>query len=222
MQNSISAQIQELKNNIPPGVTLIAVSKFKTVAQIREAYEAGQRDFGENRVQELAEKQPQLPSDIRWHLIGHLQRNKVKYISSFVHLIHSVDGESLLEEIQKQALKAGRNIPVLLQVHIAKEESKFGFDADELIRFLEERKHLSYSQAPVHGLMGMATNTEDQEQVRKEFRELKELFGRCKRSYFQENPDFNTLSMGMSSDYNIAVEEGSTMIRVGSAIFGNR
>lgn len=202
------------------GATLVAVSKTKPVDAIREMYDAGQRDFGENKVQEMQEKAPQLPDDIRWHLIGHLQRNKVKYIASYVHMIHAVDSPELLAEIDKQAARVNRVIPVLLQVHIAEEETKFGFDAEELRAFLGDRP--VYQNVRISGLMGMATFTDDMTQVRKEFHGLKLLFDELKQTYFAGDEHFMHLSMGMSSDYEIALEEGSTLVRIGTLLFGAR
>ncbi len=208
----------------PTQTQLIAVSKTKPVTDIQAFYDAGQRVFGENKVQEMTEKYEQLPKDIQWHLIGHLQTNKVKYIAPFVHLIHSVDSLKLLQEIEKQAAKANRTILVLLQVYIAQEETKFGMDETELKALLDV-----YSVQPEHfghvkivGLMGMATNTEDQEQIHREFRSLKTLFEQLKTIYFSEDETFREVSMGMSSDYQIAAAEGSTMVRVGSLLFGSR
>lgn len=212
---------EELK---PQQVTLVAVSKTKPVADIQELYDMGQRDFGENYVQELAEKQVVLPNDIRWHFIGHLQSNKVKYIAPFVHLIHGVDSHKLLLEIDKQAKKSDRVINCLLQVHIAQEETKFGFNEEELFqamdaihkyKLMNELQHVE-----VMGLMGMASLTADAEQVRKEFKYLKLLFDQCKR--LPGHAGLNTLSMGMSGDYRIAIEEGSTLVRIGSLLFGAR
>jgi pyridoxal phosphate enzyme (YggS family) len=214
---SIASNISELKEQLPEAVTLIAVSKTKTNEQILEAYNAGQRDFGENRVQEILPKHETLPKDIRWHLIGHLQTNKVKQIAPFVHLIHSVDSEKLLAEINKQAGNCKRIIPVLLQIFIAQEETKFGFSFEEAEAILTSAEQ-NYSNVRIEGFMGMATNTEDQEQVRKEFHGLNKFF----HQYKMENGKYKILSMGMSSDWKIAVEEGSTMIRVGSTIFGDR
>lgn len=205
-------------------VTLVAVSKTKPAAEIQELYDEGQRDFGENYVQELAEKQLLLPNDIRWHFIGHLQSNKVKYIAPFVHLIHGVDSYKLLLEIDKQARKFDRVIHCLLQIHVAQEETKFGFNELELMdamdaihkyKLLNELKNVE-----VKGLMGMASFTEDMEQVRKEFKYLKLLFDHC--ASLPWNTQFDTLSMGMSSDYQLAVEEGSTLVRIGSLLFGSR
>lgn len=201
---------------------LIAVSKRKPNADILQAYEAGHHDFGENQVQEMVSKQPELPSDIHWHMIGHLQRNKVKYLAPFVHLIHSVDSSRLLAEIEKQATKCGRVIPCLLQVHIAKEQTKFGFNKDEVLELVNSEMVKSLKSTKIHGLMGMATNTENQNQVKKEFQDLKSLFEHIASLDLPESIEMKELSMGMTSDYEIALESGSTMIRVGSAIFGPR
>jgi pyridoxal phosphate enzyme (YggS family) len=213
---SVSAAIENFKKEIPQNVTLIAVSKTKHISLIQEAYASGQRDFGENKVQELVEKQEVLPDDIRWHMIGHLQRNKVKYIAPFVHLIHGVDSLRLLKEIDKQGAKINRCIPVLLQVHISQEDTKFGFDSNELKEAINECKVLDWIKPC--GLMGMATFTSDLDQVRREFQGLKDLFDEY-QSNFGENP---TLSMGMSGDYKVAIDQGSTMIRIGSSLFGSR
>ncbi len=212
----VSAAIENFKKEIPHNVTLIAVSKTKPISLIQEAYATGQRDFGENKVQELVEKQGVLPDDIRWHMIGHLQRNKVKYIAPFVHLIHGVDSLRLLKEINKQGAKINRSIPVLLQVHISQEDTKFGFDSNELKEAINECKVLEWIKPC--GLMGMATFTSDLDQVRREFQGLKDLFDEY-QSNFGENP---TLSMGMSGDYKVAIDQGSTMIRIGSSLFGSR
>jgi pyridoxal phosphate enzyme (YggS family) len=217
---SIQENLLRIKSELPPEVTLIAVSKTKSNEQILEAYNAGQRDFGENRVQEIVPKHEALPKDIRWHLIGHLQTNKVKYIAPFVHLIHSVDSETLLAEINKQAKKCNRVIPVLLQIFIAQEETKFGFSFEEAEKILSENPEVKYPNVKIEGLMGMATNTEDVKQVRNEFNSLKNFCNKIKHN--TQYPILNTLSMGMSSDYKIAIEEGSTMIRVGSSVFGER
>lgn len=204
------------------GAKLIAVSKTKTVAQIKEFYDAGHRAFGENKVQELLDKKEQLPTDIEWHLIGHLQSNKVKYIAPFVALIHGVDNEKLLLEINKQGQKIGRKINVLFQVYIAQEETKFGWSKEELILFLQEQKHQNIDYINICGLMGMATNTDSEAQIRKEFSGLKLFFDKLKQDFFEQEKDFNILSMGMSSDYKIALEEGASMIRIGSTLFGER
>ncbi len=201
---------------------LVAVSKTHPVEAIREAYETGQRIFGENKVQELMEKQPLLPADIQWHLIGHLQTNKVKYIAPFVALIHSVDSAKLLEEINKQAKKVNRVIDCLLQVYIAKEDTKFGFDEEELLNFIQSETFKNLKYIKVIGLMGMATFTDNTGQVRNEFRSLKNLFDKINNLDLSTNIEMKELSMGMSQDYPIALEEGSTLVRVGTAIFGSR
>lgn len=203
-------------------VTLVAVSKTKPVEDIVALYELGQRDFGENYVQELVDKQAQLPKDIRWHFIGHLQSNKVKYIAPFVHLIHGVDSLKLLKEINKEAGKNSRAIDVLLQVHIAQEETKFGMDEEELNLTMSEFENLKMSNVNVVGLMGMASFSDDLEKVRGEFRNLKMLFNTNADKFATHHSPFTTLSMGMSGDYAIAVEEGSTMVRIGSLLFGAR
>lgn len=202
-------------------VTLVAVSKIKPVPDIQKLYDLGQRDFGENYVQELVEKQPQLPADIRWHFIGHLQSNKVKYIAPFVHLIHGVDSQKLLKEINKQAAKLNRVIPVLLQVYIAREESKFGLDASELEALLTAEETATFNNIRIEGLMGMASFTSDTNAVREEFRTLKSLADRW-ASHITENIQLRTLSFGMSGDYALAIEEGSNMVRIGSLLFGAR
>ncbi len=217
----IADALQRLKAEIPEGTRLVAVSKTKPISAILEAYEAGQRDFGENYVQELVEKQAAgLPDNLHWHFIGHLQRNKVKYIASFVHLIHGVDSLKLLQEIDKQAQKNERIIDVLLQVHIAREESKFGFDEKELSELTQAETFHNLAHVRVRGLMGMASNTSNLEQVTTEFRGLYVLFNKLRQENFPEN--FDILSMGMSGDYKLAIEEGSTMVRIGSLIFGSR
>ena len=206
------------------GTTLVAVSKTKPAAAVQVLYEAGQRDFGENYVQELVEKQDWLAEELRWHVIGHLQSNKVKYIAPFVHCIHSVDSFKLLLEINKQAAKNERVIDVLLQLHIASEETKFGMDSHELLTLLEyyEAQQEKLQHIRIRGLMGMASFTEDEQQLRSEFRQLKNTFENLKRSNFLFRDHFDTCSMGMSSDYKIAVEEGSTLVRIGSLLFGAR
>ena len=219
----IKANLEAVKNSfINPDCQLVSVSKTKPVELLMEAYDAGVRDFGENKVQEIQEKQPQMPSDVRWHMIGHLQRNKVKYIAEFVHLIHGVDSFRLLREIEKQGKKVNRKIPVLLQIHIAEEESKFGFDREELFEMLENEDFKKFQHVHILGLMGMATFTENSDQVRKEFRSLKSLFDELKEKPLPDFVEMQELSMGMSGDYQIAQEEGSTMVRIGSAIFGAR
>jgi pyridoxal phosphate enzyme (YggS family) len=208
-------------------VGLVAVSKTKPAEDIRELYKLGQRDFGENYVQEMLEKQLQLPADIRWHFIGHLQSNKVKLIAPFVHLIHGVDSFRLLMEINKQANKCGRVIACLLQVHIATEETKFGFDEAELMDTLKNPELIAAGHIQIIGLMGMASFSTDQEQIRGEFRYLKSLYDQCSKtlnllSPRPAGPGFSVLSMGMSSDYTWAIAEGSTLVRIGSLIFGER
>jgi PLP dependent protein len=203
------------------GVTLVAVSKTKPVAEIRALYDLGQRDFGENYVQEVVDKQPQLPQDIRWHFIGHLQRNKVKYIAPFVHLIHAIDSFTLLQEVDKQAAKNNRIIPVLLQVHIAAEETKFGLNEAELNALIADVADVPLHHIRIQGLMGMASFTEDVEKIKSEFRFLRNLFQKY-ASLKTSNLHFTQLSMGMSSDYLLAVEEGSTVVRIGSLLFGAR
>ncbi|WP_224996493.1 YggS family pyridoxal phosphate-dependent enzyme [Cesiribacter sp. SM1] len=220
---NIQENIQRFKNILNnENVTLIAVSKTHPAELVLEAYSEGLKNFGENKVQEMVDKFEQLPKDINWHMIGHLQRNKVKYIASFVHLIHSVDSERLLQEIDKQGQKVGRVINCLLQVHIAREETKFGLSEEELFSLLNNPELQQLKHVHINGLMGMATNTADGELIRQEFRYLKNLFDQIRLDYPLDNISMNELSMGMSSDYTIALEEGSTMVRVGSAIFGNR
>jgi pyridoxal phosphate enzyme (YggS family) len=203
-------------------VKLVAVSKFQDAEAVLEAYQAGQRVFGENIVQELVEKQEKLPKDIEWHLIGHLQTNKVKYIAPFISVIESVDSLKLLQEIDKQAAKNKRVIDCLLQVYIADEETKFGLSFDEVVELLRSQEFNALKHVRIVGLMGIATNTEVDKQIRDEFQELKVLFEGIKLSYFRKDEYFKEVSMGMSSDYKIAVEEGSTMVRIGSNIFGKR
>ncbi len=218
----IKDNLEKIKNSIPGHVKLVAVSKTKPVNDILTAYKSGHKIFGENKVQELAEKQVQLPNDIEWHMIGHLQRNKVKYIASFVHLIHGVDSFRLLEEIDKQANKNNRVIDCLLQVHIAKEETKYGFSFDEIHTILGSDEFKALTNIKITGLMGMATFTDNNDLVREEFKTLKYLFKELKNKHFDKDDCFNELSMGMSGDYQIAIEEGSTIVRIGSLIFGAR
>ncbi|WP_421830990.1 YggS family pyridoxal phosphate-dependent enzyme [Larkinella sp.] len=218
---TIATNIQQIEQQLPEQTKLIAVTKTKPVALLQEAYDAGCRRFGENKVQEMVEKQPQLPADIEWHLIGHLQTNKVKYMAPFVSLIHSVDSLKVLEEINKQGVRHARVIDCLLQIHIAQEETKFGFDEAEADALLNSPELDQLTNVRIVGLMGMATNTDDEAQIRQEFRTLKQLFDRLS-TLQKPNVVFQELSMGMSSDYLIAIEEGSTMVRVGSAIFGTR
>ena len=211
----IAENLKQLKKEIPEKVSLVAVSKTKSAESIQEAYNAGQRDFGENKVQEMVQKWELLPRDIQWHMIGHVQRNKVKYMAPFVHLIHGVDTQKLLLEIEKQAAKNDRVINCLLQVHIAEESSKFGFEPNEVAAILKQNQSLSHVN--IIGLMGMATFTDDKEQIKREFQQLKSLFDELFAS--KPNP---VLSMGMSGDYPLAIATGSNMIRVGSLLFGAR
>jgi len=219
---NIKNNINNFSQNLPPGFKLIAVSKTKPVEEILEAYQAGQRRFGENKVQELVPKYEALPKDIEWHMIGHLQSNKVKYIAPFVKLIHSVDSVRLLEEINKQAAKVNRIIPCLLQIHISEEETKYGFSEDEALELLQSQDFRKLQNIIIVGLMGMATLTDNVELIKREFKGLKLLFEKIKSSPVSSQVEMNELSMGMSNDYQIALEEGSTMIRVGTAIFGAR
>lgn len=219
---SIASNIRRIGSELPPGVKLVAVSKFHPAGMIREAYEAGQRVFGESKAQELTAKQAELPSDIEWHFIGHLQTNKVKYIAPFIHTIHSIDSLGLLQEVDKQAARSNRNIRVLLQVHVAAEDTKFGLTPGACEELVRSGAFAVCRHVTVCGLMGMATNTDDTERIRKEFRTLHSLFEMLKDRDFRDNPAFTELSMGMSHDYRLAVEEGSTLVRVGSLIFGDR
>jgi len=218
---SIKSNLNTINNTLPAHVKLIAVSKTKPVSEILEAYKAGHRAFGENKIQEMAEKFEELPKDIEWHMIGHLQRNKVKYLSSFVHLIHGVDSLKTLKEINKQAIKNNRVINCLLQLKIAKEDTKFGLSFQEVEEILISEEFKSLSNVNIQGLMGMASFTDDEKIVRAEFKTLKNYFNNLK---IHNSTNFNPtiISMGMSGDYKIAIEEGSTMVRVGSAIFGTR
>lgn len=220
---SIAANLTVLKNEVDRlNVKLIAVSKTKSEAEIMEAYDAGQRVFGENQVQELAEKYEHLPKDIEWHLIGHLQTNKVKYIAPFVSLIHSVDSLKLLKEIDKQAEKNKRVIDCLLQIYIADEYTKFGLGFDEAVELLRSPELTDLKHIRITGVMGIATNTENEKQLKEEFYELYTFFEGLKKAFFGNAPYFKEVSMGMSSDYKLAIEQGSTMIRLGSSIFGKR
>lgn len=222
MMNDIAQNIEKVLNEIPDNIQLVAVSKTKPVEVIKEAYDAGFRIFGENRVQELIEKQPQLPDDIRWHMIGHLQTNKVKYIASFVDMIESVDSLKLLNTINKEAEKANRQIDCLLQFHIAQEESKYGFRIEEVEEMLSSDilKQLPYIR--LKGVMGMGTFTDDQNVLIAEFSYLKSLYDKLKENFFGSDSAFKEVSMGMSGDYKLAIREGSTMIRLGTSIFGRR
>lgn len=216
----IAEQLQQIKCSLPEKVTLVAVSKTKPVEDLLEAYNAGQRIFGENKVQEMCDKHDLLPKDIEWHLIGHLQTNKVKYIAPFVALIHGVDSLKLLQEINKQGEKIKRVIPVLLQFYIAKEDTKFGLSLAEAIEVLESKDAFNYCE--IRGIMGMASFTENEDQVKAEFAQLKSHFDLIKSTYFKNDAFFSIVSMGMSGDYKLAIEEGSTMVRIGSSIFGSR
>ncbi|MFZ9003858.1 MAG: YggS family pyridoxal phosphate-dependent enzyme [Robiginitalea sp.] len=215
---NVAENLKKIKDSLPSHVSLVAVSKTKSESEIMAAYGAGQRIFGENKIQEMAAKWEALPKDIEWHMIGHVQRNKVKYMAGFVSLVHGVDSVRLLRELDKRAAQYDRVIDCLLQVHIARETTKFGFDRDELRNLFEDEALSQLQHVRIRGLMGMATFTEDMEQVRSEFRNLKSLYDEFSNS--REGMDI--LSMGMSGDYTIAVEEGSTMIRIGSSIFGLR
>lgn len=219
---SITDNINTIKKELPTGVRLVAVSKFHPAGAIREAYNTGHRVFGESRMQELNTKHSILPDDIEWHFIGHLQTNKVKSILSYVHTIESIDSWKLLEEVEKQAAIIQKSVRCLLEVHIAQENSKYGLSLDECRHFFSSGEWKKYKFAQISGLMGMATNTEDKNQIRKEFKNLKLFFDEIKNNYLSDNINFSELSMGMSGDYHIAIEEGSTMIRVGTSIFGNR
>lgn len=220
---SIADNLLKYKSEIESdGVKLVAVSKNHPVEAVKEAYDAGQRVFGENLVQEMVEKQAQLPQDIEWHLIGHLQTNKVKYIAPFVKLIESVDSLKLLKEIDKQAAKHNRVIDCLLQIYIADEDTKFGLGFDEAVELLRSEEFDALQNVRIIGLMGIATNTSSEEQTSAEFNELKVLFDGIKVSYFRKDDFFKEISMGMSADYKLAIEEGSTMVRIGSNIFGKR
>ena len=216
---SIAENLRRIQDQLPEGVTLVAVSKTKPVEDIQEAYDAGQRIFGENRVQEMCEKQAVLPKDIDWHLIGHLQKNKVKYMAGFVKMIHAVDSFSLLKEINKRAGQNERIIDCLLQMHIAEESTKFGLNRAELDEIIVAIQADQFPHVRIRGFMGMATFTEDKEQIRQEFEQLALIHQEVKNNSI---PEMDTLSMGMSGDYTIAIEAGSTMIRVGSSIFGQR
>lgn len=218
----IQENLNKIRNTIPSNVTLVAVSKTKPVTDLQEAYDAGQRIFGENKALEMRDKHQQLPKDIQWHFIGHLQTNKIKYIAPFVTLIHSIDSASLLEAVNKEAAKNNRIIDCLLQFHIAQEETKFGLDMKEATTLLESESFKNLKNINICGVMGMATFTDDNEQIRNEFKTLKNIFNTLKDSYFKDSEAFKEISMGMSDDYPIALEYGSTEVRVGSTIFGAR
>ncbi|MBR3698887.1 MAG: YggS family pyridoxal phosphate-dependent enzyme [Bacteroidales bacterium] len=218
----IKENLERIKATIPEHVTLVAVSKTKPISDIQEAYDAGHRTFGENYPQELRDKHEALPKDIQWHFIGHLQTNKIKYIIPFVTLIHSIDSANLLEAVNKEAKKHERVADCLLQFHIAQEETKFGLDLEEARQLLESDTFKNMENIRVCGVMGMATFTDDEEEVRKEFKHLKAIFDTLKQDYFAGQPQFKEISMGMSEDYPIAIEEGATLVRIGSKIFGPR
>lgn len=218
----IKENLNIVKASVPSNVTLIAVSKTKSVSDLQEAYDAGQRIFGENKALEMRDKHQVLPNDIQWHFIGHLQTNKIKYIAPFVTLIHAIDSLSLLEAVNKEAAKNNRVIDCLLQFHIAQEETKFGLDMEEAKSMLESESYKNLNNINICGVMGMATFTDNAAQVRDEFKNLKNIFETLKENYFKENDSFKEISMGMSDDYPIAIEEGATMVRVGSKIFGAR
>lgn len=218
----IKENLDKIRQTIPSDVTLVAVSKTKPVSALQEVYDAGQRTFGENKVQEMIEKEASLPKDIQWHLIGHLQTNKVKYIAPFIALIHSVDSMKLLKEINKEALKNNRTIDCLLQFHIAQEETKFGLSIEEAMEILQSKEFVEMQNVSIAVIIGMASFTNDEDIVRQEFRTLEHYFQLLKSHFFKYNEHFKEISMGMSGDYLMAIEEGSTMVRVGSSIFGTR
>lgn len=218
---SIAENLLSIKNTLPEQLTLVAVSKTKPIPDLMEAYDAGQRIFGENKIQEMTEKWDQMPKDIQWHMIGHVQTNKVKFMAEFVSLIHGVDSVKLLKEINKQALKNNRIIDCLMQMHIAEEETKFGLHEDELNAILTSAEFAEMKNIRITGLMGMATFTKNQDQIKKEFMHLKSIFDKL-QAHHSKKCQLNTLSMGMSGDYKLAIECGSTMIRIGSSIFGGR
>lgn len=219
---SVSENLNSILKSIPQNVKLVAVSKTKPVELIMDAYNSGYKIFGENRPQELKQKYDEMPKDIEWHMIGHLQSNKVKYIAPFVSLIHAIDSIKLLEAVNKEALKNNRVIDCLLQFHIAEEESKFGYSYEEVVEIFDKKEIDAFQNIRIVGVMGMATFTDDMDQVRKEFKNLKNIFNKLKTEYFSEADFFAEISMGMSGDYKIAIEEGSNVVRVGSSIFGSR
>ena len=218
----IKENLGKIKATVPEDVTLVAVSKTKPISDLQEAYDAGQRDFGENYPLEMRDKHEALPQDIRWHFIGHLQTNKIKYIIPFVTLIHSIDSANLLAAVDKEARKHNRVVDCLLQFHIALEETKFGLDMDEARQLLDSEAFKQMENVRICGVMGMGTFTDDKEEVRKEFKHLKAIFETLKKDYFSNQPQFKEISMGMSEDYPIAIEEGATVVRIGSKIFGAR
>lgn len=220
MQADIKQNIERISATLPDGVTLIAVSKYHPIEAIEKAYSIGQRHFGESKAQDLRIKQQMLPKDIRWHFIGHLQSNKIKYIAPYIHLIHSIDSLRLLQEVDKQGAKVGRTIDCLLQIHIAKEETKFGFTPEECCTMLDAGEWRTLSHIRIRGLMCMGSNTDNRAQIKEEFHSVKELFDEIRTKHFTNENNFDILSAGMSDDYTIAIEEGSTHIRIGSDIFG--
>ena len=222
MNIDIKARLESIRSTLADGVTLVAVSKFHPLEALREAYDAGQRDFGESRVQELAAKAAVMPADVRWHFIGHLQTNKVRQLLPSVYLIHSIDSLHLLQTVDREARRIGKTVDVLLQLHVAAEETKFGFSPDECARLVESGALSSLANVRVRGLMAMATNTDNFAQVEAEFRRVCDLFNSLKAGPLCDNPEFSEISMGMSDDYPMAISHGSTLVRVGTAIFGHR
>lgn len=220
MNASIAENLKRIKDSLPQNVNLVAISKTKPTSDIMEAYEAGYRHFGENRIQEMADKFEELPKDICWHMVGHVQSNKIKYMAPFVHLVHGIDKAKRVKDLNKEARKAERKIGCLLQIHIADEDTKFGFSYDEAWELLSDEVEQKYPYVVIRGLMGMATNTNDEAKVRKEFKGLSNFFSRVQKEIGLHQ--FEILSMGMSGDYKIAIEEGSNMVRLGSIIFGER
>ena len=218
----IGEQITRLRKELPEGVSLLAISKYQPIEALQEAYDAGQRMFGENHIQEMAAKASSLPKDIQWHFTGHVQTNKIKYMAPFVNLIHAVDSFRLLREIDKHAAKHERSIDCLLQIHIAQEETKYGLTVDECRHLLANEPWRELQHIRITGLMAMGSNTDDREQVRSEFKQIKNLFDELKEKYFPDEPSFCQISEGMTDDYPIAIEEGSTIVRIGSMIFGER
>ena len=218
----IQNKIKEFHRSLPEHITLVAVSKTKPIEDLMEAYNAGQRIFGENKVQELQMKYPEMPKDIKWHMIGHLQTNKVKYIAPWIDMIHAIDRMKLLRTVNSEAEKNERIINCLLQFHIAEEETKFGLNMEEAVQMLDSDEFKGFSHIRICGVMGMATFTDDENQVKREFHFLKSVFDRLKETYFSNCPEFREISMGMSGDYKLAIEEGATMVRIGSTIFGER
>lgn len=219
---SVAEQITRLQKKLPEGVNLLAISKYQPIEAIQEAYDAGQRMFGENHIQEMAAKAAALPKDIQWHFTGHVQTNKIKYMAPFVNLIHAVDSFRLLREIDKHAAKHERRIDCLLQIHIAQEDTKYGLSVDECRHLLSEEPWRELQHVRITGLMAMGSNTDDMEQVRNEFKQIKNLFDELKEKYFPDEPSFCQISEGMTDDYPIAIEEGSNIVRIGSMIFGER